>query len=259
MLEKLKLERPLVFFDLETTGANIAKDRIIEICIIKINPDKSQDKFFERINPQMPISKEASEIHGIYDEDVKDKPTFQDYADEIFSFLKDADIGGYNLINFDLPLINKEFERVKMTSPLNSETKIIDPMRIYHKMEKRDLSAAYKFFCGKELTDAHSAEADILATIEVLDGQIDKYELALEVDELDDFCRYEHEKACVDLACRFRKDENGEIVFNFGSNNGKKVKENLGMLKWMLDKDFSEDTKDHARKLLEKFGNKART
>ncbi len=253
MLENLNLTKPIAFFDLETTGTTIKTDRIIEICIIKIFPDKSFETINERINPEMPIAKEASKIHGIYDEDVKDKPYFRERAKVFFDFLSDCDIGGYNMKNFDLPLLNKEFERVGLESPFSSNTAIIDPMRIFHKMEKRDLGAAYQFYCDKELNNAHSAKADIEATIEVLNEQINRYNLESNTEALNDFCSYEQEKGCIDIECRFRKDENGELVFTFGANKGKKIKDNLGMLKWMLDKDFSADTKKHAKKLLEQL------
>jgi DNA polymerase III subunit epsilon len=250
MLENIQLNRPIAFFDLETTGTSVKTDRIIEICIIKILQTGQSEKFLERINPGMPIHKDASLVHGIYDKDVSDKPMFKELAQKIHDFLLGSDIGGYNIRNFDLPLIANEFERVGIKSPFDSSTKILDPMRIFHKMEKRDLSAAYKLYCNKELSNAHGAEADIEATIEILNKQISKYQLEPDVNALDDFCTYENEKGCIDIACKFRKDEFGETVFTFGANKGKKIKENPGMLKWMLDKDFSEDTKEHAKRLL---------
>ena len=253
MLENVQLVRPIAFFDLETTGTSIKLDRIIEICIIKINPNGQREKLLERINPEIPISKEASLVHGIYAEDLKDKPTFRELARKISDFFLDSDLAGYNIRNFDLPLIVNEFERVGLKSPFDSSTKIIDPMRIFHKMEKRDLSAAYKIYCNKELTNAHGAEADIEATIEVLENQITKYKLNTSIESLDDFCSYEDEKGCIDIACKFRKNKDGEILFTFGANKGKSIKDNLGMLKWMLDKDFSDDTKEHAKRLLEEF------
>jgi DNA polymerase III subunit epsilon len=250
MLENIQFSRPIAFFDLETTGTSIKSDRIVEICIIKIYPDGKSEKILERINPEMPISKEASLVHGIYEKDVADKPSFREFAKRFSDVLLGADIAGYNIRNFDLPLLTKEFERVGMKSPFSSGTKILDPMRIFHKMEKRDLSAAYKLYCNKELNDAHSAEADIEATMAVLNAQILKYQLDNSVAALDDLCSYDDEKGCIDIACKFRRDEDGEAVFTFGSNKGKKIKDNPGMLKWMLDKDFSEDTKEHAKKLL---------
>ncbi len=253
MLKNIQFKRPVVFFDLETTGTSVTNDRIVEICLIKIYPDGKEEKLTERINPEMPISPGASKIHGIYDEDVKDKPKFQELSAKIFSFFLGSDVGGYNIFGFDLPMIINEFERVGMQAPIDSSTKVLDPMRIYHKMEKRDLSAAYRFYCNKEIDNAHSAEDDILATIEVLNSQVLKYSLEKDVSSLDDFCRYENEKDTIDMDGKFRRDESGEVVFTFGTNRGKKVKENLGMLKWMLDKDFKEDTKEHARKLLEQF------
>jgi DNA polymerase-3 subunit epsilon len=253
MLENLRFDRPIAFFDLETTGTSVKNDRIIEICIIKIYPDGKEEKILERVNPEIPIEAGASEVHGIYDEDVKDKPTFRELARKFYDFFLGTDIGGYNIRNFDLPLITKEFERVGMKSPFDIDTKIIDPMRIFHKIEKRDLATAYRFYCEKSLDNAHSAEADIKATIEVLQNQVEKYQLDNSSKAIADFCSYEDEKGCVDLACKFRKNDQDEIIFTFGSNKGKKVQDNLGMLKWMLDKDFSQDTKEHAKKLIEKF------
>lgn len=253
MLENIQFSRPIAFFDLETTGTSVKTDRIVEICIVKIFPDGKSEKILERVNPEMPIAKEASLVHGIYDEDVKDKPRFKDLAQKFYDFLSDSDIGGYNIRNFDLPLISNEFERVGIQSPFDNSTKILDPMRIFHKMEKRDLTAAYKLYCNKDLSDAHGAEADIEATVEVLNTQIKKYQLANDVHSLDDFCTYENERGCIDIACKFRRNEAGEPIFTFGANKGKRIRDNLGMLKWMLDKDFSEDTKTHAKKLIEEL------
>lgn len=256
-LDNLKLNRPIAFFDLETTGSSVQNDRIVEICIIKVHPDKSSEKLLERINPQMPISPEASEIHGIYEEDIKDKASFSELAQKISDFLSGCDIAGYNIRNFDLPIITKEFERAKTPTPFSSGIQILDPMRIFHKMERRDLSAAYQLYCGKELVNAHSSEADIKATMEVLNQQVSKYELDNDVNALADFCSYEDEKNCIDIACKFRKNKDGDVVFTFGTNKGKKIEDNLGMLKWMLDKDFSQDTKEHAKSLLKQHSKTA--
>jgi DNA polymerase III subunit epsilon len=172
---ELKLKKPIVFLDLETTGINIVADRIVEICLLKIFPDNTQLIKTYRVNPTIPIPYPATMIHGIKDEDVKDCPTFASLSGTVFNFISDCDLAGYNSIKFDIPMLVEEFFRAGIDYSLKN-VRIIDVQNIFHKMEQRNLVAAYKFYCGKELIGAHGAEADTIATYEVLKAQLDKYE-----------------------------------------------------------------------------------
>jgi len=183
----LKLHKPLCIFDLETTGTNIGKDRIVEICILKVNPDVSRESKTWLINPEMPIPVEASAVHGIYDKDVEGAPTFKEAAPKIMEMLSGGDLGGFNSNRFDVPLLAEELLRAGIDFDL-SKFKLIDAQVIFHKMEPRNLTAAYKFYCGKDLEGAHSAEADTLATFEVIDAQVGKYEeLPKDINGLSEF------------------------------------------------------------------------
>lgn len=168
MMELIK-ERPLVFFDLEATGVNILNDRIVEISVVKIFPDGRREVKTRRINPEMHIPEEASAIHGIYDKDVVNEPTFRAISKNFFIYLEDCDLGGYNITKFDIPMLTREFSRAGLTFT-TANRRIIDAYNIFCRMEPRNLSAAYKFFCGKDMKDAHSAEADTLATVEIFEG-----------------------------------------------------------------------------------------
>lgn len=242
-MEKLKLSRPLAFIDLETTGTDIGKDRIIEIAIIKVMPDGSSVSKVKRINPGMPIPKESTEIHGIRDEDVKNEPSFKEVANELRQFLMNSDLAGYNSNRFDIPLLVEEFLRAGQ----NMETagiKFIDVQRIFHLMEKRTLEAAYQFYCHKELNEAHSAEADARATFEVLEAQINRYDnLKNDVDAL---AKFSAEDDFVDFARRMIRRKGVEI-FNFGKYKGKPVREVLKeepqYYDWMMKADFPLHTK----------------
>ena len=173
---ELNLTRPIAFLDLETTGINVGTDRIVEICIIKISNQMAiAETITERVNPTIPISAQSIAIHGITDDDVKDKPTFADLAPSLAQFIGSADLSGYNAIKFDIPLLVEEFLRAELDFDLKNR-RIVDVQNIFHKMEPRTLSAAYKFYCNKELTNAHSAEADTMATFEILKAQLDRYE-----------------------------------------------------------------------------------
>lgn len=240
----LNLKKPIVFFDLETTGVDVAKDRIVEISIMKIHPDGKKEVKTRRVNPEMPIPKESSEIHGIYDEDVKDEPTFRALAKSLAQFIGNSDLAGFNSNKFDVPLLVEEFLRVGVDFDLENR-KLVDVQNIFHKMEQRTLVAAYKFYCDKELTNAHSAEADIKATYEVLEAQIEKYdELENDVSFLAEFSQRNRN---VDLMGRIVLNDEGVEVFNFGKHKGKAVTEILekqpSYYAWMMDGDFPLYTK----------------
>ena len=219
---KLNLKRPLVFFDLETTGVDTAKDRIVEISMVKVMPDGEEIVRTRLINPQMHIPEDATAIHGITDEDVKDQPTFAQIAKSLYKFIEGCDFGGFNSNRFDLPMLVEEFLRAGVDVDFKSR-KFIDVQNIFHKMEQRTLVAAYKFYCDKDLTDAHSAEADTRATYEVLKAQLDRYaELQNDVTALAEFSA---RGETADYAGRIGFNEKGEEVFNFGKYKGVKVSE----------------------------------
>ncbi len=241
---KLNLKRPIVFFDLETTGVDTSKDRIVEISMIKVMPDGSKDVKTRRVNPEMPIPAEATAVHGITDEDVKDEPTFRQLAKSLAQFIQGCDFGGFNSNRFDLPLLVEEFLRVGVDVDLKRR-KFVDVQTIFHKKEQRTLVAAYKFYCDKDLTDAHSAAADTMATYEVLCAQLDRYDdLENDIDFLAEFS--EREKA-VDYAGRIVYNEQGVEVFSFGKYRGQSVEEVFrrepSYYAWMMEDDFPLYTK----------------
>jgi DNA polymerase-3 subunit epsilon len=241
---QLNLKNPIVFFDLETTGVNVASDRIVEISILKVHIDGSEEVKTYRVNPEMPIPKSSSLIHGIYDADVKDAPVFKTIAKDLVRFMEGCDIGGYNSNKFDIPLIAEEFIRADVDFEMRKRH-FIDVQTIFHKMEKRTLEAAYKFYCGKDLTDAHSAEADTRATFEVLKAQLDHYsELKNDVVFLSEFSSFNRN---VDLAGRIIFNDKDEEVFNFGKYRGVKVttvlEKDPGYYGWMMNGDFPLYTK----------------
>jgi DNA polymerase-3 subunit epsilon len=239
----LELNKPLAFIDLETTGINLASDRIVEIAMIKISPDGSRLVKRKLINPGIPIPAQATEVHGITNEMVKDAPTFKQVANEVRQFLDLCDLGGYNSNRFDLPLLVEEFLRAGQEFDVAGR-ELLDVQRIYHLMEPRNLSAAYRFYCNKDLKDAHSAEADAQATWEVLESQIQKYpQLGNTIDSI---LKITGREEIVDFARRFGM-ENGEVVFNFGKHKGKPVtrvlKEEPHYYDWMMKGDFPMHTK----------------
>lgn len=247
----LQLTRPLALIDLETTGVNVASDRIVEIYILKILPDGTSHNKHKLINPGMPIPKASSDIHGITDDKVKDAPTFKDVANELKQFLDKADIGGFNSNRFDVPLLVEEFLRVGLELDMHGR-RMVDVQQIFHTMEKRTLSAAYKFYCQKELVDAHSAEADVEATWEVLKAQVKHYDqLGNSVDSILGFIG---EEKVVDFARRMIYDEDGNEIFNFGKHKGKKVLDVLRAERqyydWIMKGDFSLDTKQKLTEIL---------
>lgn len=260
----LEITKPIAFFDLETTGLNVTKDRIVEICIIKVYPDGKEEKMTERINPEMEISLESSEIHGIFKKDIENCPTFAEKAKEIALFIGDADLAGYNSNKFDVPVLAEEFLRANKAIGEDSifdmsARKFIDVQNIFHKMEQRTLVAAYKFYCQKELTNAHNAEADVIATYEVLKAQVDKYEeVKNNIDFLSEFSRQGNNKA--DFAGRLAFDNKNRICYNFGKHKGKTVEEvakkEAGYYGWMMTSDFPLYTKQVLKKEMERIKEK---
>jgi DNA polymerase-3 subunit epsilon len=265
---KLNLKNPLVIFDLETTGTNISKDRIVEMALIKVMPDGSTEEKCRKINPTIPIPTETSMIHGIYDEDVKDEATFKQVARSLADWLEGCDLGGYNILKFDVPMLVEEFLRANVDFDVDNR-KMVDAQKIFHMMEKRNLTAAYKFYCNKSLEDAHSAAADTQATYEVLLGQIHKYEgetvtdlLGKEIGVIENNVDSLHEltnKKMVDLAGRMVFNDEGQEVFNFGKHRGKLVTEVLksepSFYDWIMKGDFPLDTKRRLTKIrLRNFG-----
>lgn len=258
---RLNLKNPLAIFDLETTGTNTVKDRIVELSIIKVFPNGEEEIRTQKLNPTVPIPTETSMIHGIYDEDVAEAPTFKQIAKDLNKFLEGCDLAGFNIIRFDVPVLVEEFLRVGINFEVKNR-KLVDAQKIFHMMEKRTLSAAYKFYCGKNLEDAHSAEADTLATFEVLKAQVDRYEgeevtdhLGKKIAVIENDMESLHQLSSsnmVDLAGRLVFNQKKEEVFNFGKHKGKPVSMILQKeptyYDWMMKGDFPLDTK---RKLTE--------
>ena len=241
---KLNLKRPIVFFDLETTGVDTAKDRIVEISMVKVMPNGDEIVRTRLINPQMHIPEEATAVHGITDEDVKEQPTFAQIAKSLSQFIEGCDFGGFNSNRFDLPMVGEEFLRAGEDADFKSR-KYVEVQNILHKMKQRTLIAAYKFYCDKDLTDAHSAEADTRATYEVLKAQLDRYpDLENDVAALAEFSTRE---ASADFAGRIIFNDKGEEVFNFGKYKGFKVSEIFqrepSYYDWMMKGDFPLYTK----------------
>lgn len=240
----LNLKNPIVFFDLETTGTNINSDRIVEICYLKVYPNGNESAKTMRINPGMHIPEEASAVHGIHDEDVVGCPTFKEVARSIANEIEGCDLAGFNSNRFDIPLLAEEFLRAGVDIDL-ARRKFVDVQVIFHKMEQRTLSAAYKFYCGKNLEDAHTAEADTRATYEVLMAQLDRYpDLKNDIAFLADYSSFNKN---VDFAGRMVYDDKGVEVFNFGKYKGQPVVEVLkrdpGYYSWILNSDFTLNTK----------------
>ncbi len=252
-MSKLTLKRPIVFFDLETTGTDNAKDRIVELAFIKIMPDGKREKYVKRINPGMPIPPESTKFHGITDEDIVNAPTFKQIAKELYEWMKGCDLGGYSSSKFDLPLLAEEFLRAGVNVDF-TERQMVDVQQIFFKMESRTLSAAYNFYCHKDLDNAHTAEADITATIEVLEAQLEKYpELANDVPGLH---KVSNTDEYVDYARRMVMKD-GQPVFNFGKYKGRKVEEVFTQepqyYDWMMQADFALHTKQKISEILNKM------
>lgn len=249
-MAQLALKRPIVFFDLETTGTDHVKDRIVELALIKLLPGGGRESYVRKVNPGMPIPAESTAIHGISDDDVKDAPLFKQIAHEIYEWMKHADLGGYNSNKFDIPLLAEEFLRAGINVDF-TERNMVDVQQIFFKMEARTLSAAYSFYCGKQMENAHSAEADIATTIEVLEAQLDRYpNLANDVVALHSFTGGEE---MVDYARRLVMKD-GCPVFNFGKYKGRKVEEVFTSepqyYDWMMQANFPLHTKQKISEIL---------
>ncbi len=241
----LNLEKPIIFFDLETTGTNVTHDRIVEISYIKVYPDGHEEKKSRRLNPEMPIPPASTAVHHITDEDVANEPTFKQVAKSLLEIFEGCDIAGYNSNKFDVPVLMEEFSRCGINFDIAGR-RFIDVQNIFHKMEQRTLVAAYKFYCGADLEDAHSALADTQATYEVLLGQLERYpSLKNDVEFLAKFSTIGRN---LDLAARIVLDDHDVPVFNFGKHKGKSVKEVLrrepSFFDWIMQGDFPKNTKD---------------
>lgn len=249
---RLKLVRPIAFFDIESTGVVPQRDRIVEIAVVKLWPDGHQQTTVRRLNPGIPIPAGATAVHGITDADVADAPAFADIAEKLFNYLSDCDLAGYNITGFDVPILEAEFKRAGYDFAAVGH-KIVDAYNIFCKLYPRTLTAAYKFFCGKELSDAHSAGADTAATLEVLLGEMDRHaELPDDVDGLAVFSDLAGPDA-VDRGRRF-KWSGDEVVVNFGKNAGRTLRDiaenDPGFLRWILRGDFADDVKEIASNAL---------
>lgn len=248
---ELNLKNPLVFFDLETTGLNITRDRIVEVSMLKVYPNGKKETKTRRINPEMPIPPQSTAIHGITDEDVKDCPTFKQVAKSLADQLEGCDLAGFNSSRFDVPMLAEEFLRAGVDFDMGKR-KFVDVQIIFHKKEQRTLEAAYMFYCNKQLDNAHSAETDTMATYEVLKSQLDRYpDLENDIDSLSK--EYSSFNNNVDFAGRMIYDENGVELFNFGKHKGKPVAEVLkneaSYYAWMMDGDFPLNTKQALTKI----------
>ncbi|WP_285008080.1 3'-5' exonuclease [Pedobacter faecalis] len=267
---KLNLIRPLAFFDLETTGVNVGSDRIVEIAILKALPDGTEIIKTMRINPEMPIPLQSSLIHGIYDQDVAEAPTFKQAAHEIADFIGDADLAGYNSNKFDIPVLLEEFMRAGVDFDM-SDRKFVDVQNIFHQMEQRTLRAAYKFYCNKDIVNAHSAEADIIATYQVLLAQIEKYQDADFEDkqgniskpvknDVDALHQFTNMNKCVDFAGRMVFNDKDQEIFNFGKHKGKTVEQVFDIepsyYAWMQQGDFPLYTKKKLTEIWQRWNQK---
>jgi DNA polymerase-3 subunit epsilon len=241
------LQRPVVFFDLETTGTNVSRDRIVELSMTKVYPNGKTETTTMYVNPGIPIPAEATKVHQISDEMVAGANTFKVIAPSLFEYLKDCDLGGYNIISFDVPLLAEEFLRSGFDFPANG-VRFLDACTIFKKKFPRTLAGAYSYYIGGEMQNAHSAEADVLQTIEVFEKQLEMYEeLQDGVETIDEFC---DAASRVDFAGSFIRDEEGEVLFNFGKHKGRRALSEPSYLQWMLGQDFPLNTKRVIKNLL---------
>ena len=269
------LKRDLVFFDIEATGLNVVRDRIVQIALIKYTKDSDEPQELElMINPGIPISEEAMAVHGITPDMLRNKPSFEQVGQQIYDFIGDADLAGYNSDRFDVPMLMEEFDRVGLEFNLDSRH-LIDVQKIFYKMEPRTLKAAYKFFCDKDLEDAHDALADVRATVDVFKGQLVKYEgldyedgdgfvtKAPIVNDIKSLADFLEDGRTVDVTQKLRYDSNGEIVFNFGKYVGKPVAKTLyedrQYLNWILDKEFSAQVKQTVKRIVKAYAQSLKT
>ena len=254
---ELKLKKPICFFDLETTGVNVSKDRIVEISILKVFPNGNKESFTWRVNPEMKIPEVTTAIHGISDEMVLNEPTFKELAPKISELIKNSDLGGFNSNRFDIPLLAEELLRAEIDFDLKVN-QAVDVQTIFHKMEKRTLEAAYKFYCNKDLTNAHSAEADTMATYEVLKAQLDKYD-GLEND-MDYLSKFSSHQNFADFAGFIGYNKEGQEIITFGKHKGKVIedlfKTEPGYFSWIQNADFPNYTKKVLRDLKNRISNK---
>jgi DNA polymerase-3 subunit epsilon len=252
---KLKLKNPILFFDIESTGLNVATDRIVEISVLKVMPNGDREVKTRRINPTIPISPEAQKIHGITNADVADCPTFKEIAKSLAKFMSGCDFAGYNSSKFDIPILAEEFLRAGVAFDFRKR-KLIDVQTIFHKMEQRTLIAAYKFYCNKDLENAHSAEADTIATLEVLEAQLERYSDTL-INDIDFLAEFSTKSKSLDYAGRIILNDKDVPTFNFGKYRGKSVesifKSDPSYYSWMMNGDFTLDTKQVITELKIKF------
>lgn len=263
---EFNLNRDIVFFDIESTGLNVIRDRIIQIALIKYFADGKEPEELEMlINPGIPISKEAMDVHGITPDKLRNKPVFSEVAQQLFDFIGDADLAGYNSDRFDVPMLMEELSRAGLELDLDNR-KSIDVQKIFYKMEPRTLKAALKLYCGKELEDAHDALADVRATVDVLKGQIKRYDNVDHIDgdgfvtkapiknDMNAIHEFTHDNRLIDVTQRLKRDHNGVIVFNFGKYSGQPVRETLARDKqyyhWILNKEFSSQVKKIVKQLM---------
>ncbi|EKD30886.1 MAG: hypothetical protein ACD_77C00459G0016 [uncultured bacterium] len=252
---KLILKNPIIFFDIESTGLSITQDRIVELSALKIKVNGDQEIKTRRLNPTIPISPEAQKIHGISNEDVKDCPTFKEVAKSLSNWMLGCDFAGYNSIKFDIPMLAEEFLRAGIDFDFRKR-KMVDIQNIFHKMEQRTLSAAYKFYCSKDLENAHSAEADTVATYEILESQLERYADTLEND-IEFLSKFSMRTNSLDYAGRVVLDDKEVPLFNFGKYKGKPVanvfKADPSYYSWIMNGDFTLDTKQVLTKLYKSF------
>ncbi|MEN9400911.1 MAG: hypothetical protein RL632_2014 [Bacteroidota bacterium] len=253
---QLQLTRPIAIFDLETTGLSITSDRIVEIAIIRVEIDGTESEYLRRVNPEMPIPSEVSAIHGIFDADIADAPTFAEIANEVVAFIGDSDLAGYNSNKFDIPVLAEELMRAGSDFDVASR-RFVDVQNIFHKMEQRTLAAAYQFYCEKPMENAHNALYDARVTLDVFRAQLDRYKtLENNVDHLSSFSKAGNVNL-LDFAGRLAINEHGEAVYNFGKHKGKTIREvariEPGYYGWMLDADFPLYTKKCLRAEMDKL------
>jgi len=248
----IKLERPICFFDLETTDKDISVARIVSLSVLKLHPDGTEEGKSMLLNPTVPIKQEATDVHGISNDDVKDSPTFQNISKSLYKFLKDCDLAGYNSDGFDIPILYEEFSRCDIEYP-TPDVKSIDVFNIFKKKETRDLKAATKFYCNRDLEDAHSSDADTIACKDVFLAQLERYEdlKGKTVDEIMSFSKMDNR---VDFAGKIIIDDDGDYAYNFGKSKGNKIKNDTGFGEWMLKQTFlTKNTKSVVRKILEEL------